>query len=134
MPLHRKGQRRYRGNDLFLGRLYVILGKGQNFCKNFKNKVSEKFKISSYSDQIWFLNIETERTEHKIMLNQEAYIGKLIEKYKMSDCTTLEPTLDVSSNLSKLDSPETGRKEYHDIKTFVFRGIKGCLNCLKLTT
>ena len=31
----------------------VILRKRQHFCKNFKNKVSEKFRISSYGDLSW---------------------------------------------------------------------------------
>ena len=46
------------------------------------------------------------------MLSQEAYIEKLIEKYKMSDSRSLETPLDVSSKLSKLDSLEIGSKEY----------------------
>ena len=90
----------------------VILGTRQNFCKNFKNKVCEKFKLSRNGDPSWFFNIKIERTENKIMLCYELYIDKLIEKYKMSDCMTMETPLDVSSKLSKLDSPKIGSKEY----------------------
>ena len=57
----------------------VILGTRQNFCENYKNRVSEKFKITSYGDLSCFLNIEIEKTEHKIKLSEEAYIEKLIE-------------------------------------------------------
>ena len=49
----------------------VILRTQQNFCENFKNKVSEKFKISSYDDLSLFLNIETEKNTK--MLNQGLY-------------------------------------------------------------
>ena len=95
----------------------VILGPRQNFCENFKNKVSENHKIGSYGDLSWFQNIKIERTEHKIMLRQETYIEKLIEKYKMSDCRTLEPHLDVSSKLSEVDSPETGIEEHLEMQS-----------------
>ena len=49
------------------------------------------------------------------MLCQETFIEKLIEKYKMSECKTLEKPLEVSSKLSKLDSPEIGGKEYQEM-------------------
>ena len=112
----------------------VILGTRHNFCENFKNKVGGKIKISNFGDLSWFLNIKTERTENKIMLSQETYIEKLIEKYKMSDCRTLETPLDVSSKLSKLDSSEIGSKEYQEMQSRGYRGIVGCLNYLALTT
>ena len=88
----------------------VKLGTQQNFCENLKNKVSGKFKKSNFGDLSWFLNIKIERTESKIMLSQEAYIDKIIDKYKMSYCRTMETPLDESSKLSKLDSPEIGSK------------------------
>ena len=65
----------------------------------------------------WFLNIKIERTENKILLSQEAYIEKLIEKYKMSDCRTLETPPDVNSKLSKLDSQEIGSKVYQEMQS-----------------
>ena len=85
----------------------------QNLCQNFKNKVSKKFKISSYCDLSWFLNIKIEKTENKKRLSQEAYNEKIKKKYKMSDCRSLETHLDVNSKLSKLDSP---KKEAKNIK------------------
>ena len=51
------------------------------------------------------------------MLSQEAYIEKLIEKYKMSDCRTLETPPDVNSKLSKLDSQEIGSKVYQEMQS-----------------
>ena len=54
----------------------VILGLQEDFCENFKNKVSEQFQISSYGDLSWFLNIKIERTQNEIMLSQEAYAEK----------------------------------------------------------
>ena len=51
----------------------------------------------------------------------------------MSDSMTLETPLDVSSRLSKLDSPKIGSKEYQDMQCCHYRGI-GCLNYLALTT
>ena len=83
----------------------VILGLQEDFCENFKNKVSEQFQISRYGDLSWFLNIKIERTQNEIMLSQEAYVEKLQEKLNMSESKTLETPLDVSLKLSKLDSP-----------------------------
>ena len=82
----------------------------------------------------WLLNNKIESTENKITISQEAYIEKLIEQYKMSDCRTLETPLDDNSNLSKFDSPETGSKEYQELQSCdYYRGIVGCLNYLALT-
>ena len=67
------------------------------------------------------------------MLIQEAYIEKLIEKYKLSDSRKLETCLDVSSKLSKSDSPDVGSKEFHEMQYCDDRGIVGCLNYLALT-
>ena len=75
-------------------------------CENFNNKVSEHFQISRYGDLRWFLNIKIEQTENEIMLSQEAYVEKSLEKLTMSESNTLETPLDVSLKLSKLDSPE----------------------------
>ena len=73
--------------------------------------------MSSYGDLRCFLNIKIEKTENKIMLSQDASIEKLIEKYRMSDFRTLEAPLDVSSKISKLDSPRMGSKEYQDMQS-----------------
>ena len=48
----------------------VILGSRQNFCKNFKNKISRKSKITNVGDLNWLLSIKIERTENKIGLSQ----------------------------------------------------------------
>ena len=94
----------------------VILGLQKDFCENFKNKVGEQFEISSYGDLSWFLNIKIERTENKIKLSQEAYVEKLLERFKISESKTLETPLDVSLKLSKLDSPEIGINEHREMQ------------------
>ena len=104
----------------------VILGLQEDFCENFKNKVSEQFQISSYGDLSWLLNIKIERTQNEIMLSQEAYVEKL-KKFNMSESKTLETPSDVSLNLSKLDSPEIGSNEHREMQSCDYRGIVGCL-------
>ena len=73
----------------------------KDFCENFKNKVSERFQISSYGDLSWFLNIKIERTENEIKLSQAAFVEveKMLEKINMSESKTLETPLDVSLKL-----------------------------------
>ena len=112
----------------------VILGLQEDFCENFKNKVSDQFQISSYGDLSWFLNIKIERTQNEIMLSQEAYVEKLLEKFNMSESKTLETPLDVSLKLSKLDSPEIGSNEHREMQSCDYRRIVGCLNYLSLTS
>ena len=112
----------------------VILGLQEDFCESFKNKVSEQFQISIYGDLSWFLNIKIERTQNQIMLSQEAYVEKLLEKFNMSEPKTLETPLDVSLKLSKLDSPEIGSNEHREMQSCDYRGIVGCLNYLALTS
>ena len=60
------------------------------------------------------------------MLSQDGYIEKLIEKYNMSDCRTLETPLDIISKPSNIDSPERGGKEYEEMQSCDYRGIEGC--------
>ena len=110
----------------------VILGLQEDFCENFKNKVSEQFQISSYGDLSWFLNIKIEQTQNEIMLSQETYVEKLLEKFNMSESKTLETPLDVSLKLSKLDSPEIGSNEHIEMQSCDYRGIVGCLNYLAI--
>ena len=114
----------------------VILGLQKDFCENFKNKVSERFQISSYGDLSWFLNIKIERTENEIKPSQEAYVEKLLEKFNMSESKTLETPLDVSLKLSKLDSPEIGTNEHREMEmqSCDYRGVVGCLIYLALTS
>ena len=112
----------------------VILGLQEDFCENYKNKVSEQFQISSYGGLSWFLNIKTGRTQNEIMLSQEAYVEKLLEKFNMSESKTLETPLDVSLKLSKLDSLEIGSNEHREMQSCDYRGIVGCLNHLTLTS
>ena len=91
----------------------VILGLQEDFCENFKNKVSESFQISSYGDLSWFLYIKIERAENEITLSQETYVEKLLESFNMSESKPLQTTLDDSLRLSQLDSP---KKEAMSIK------------------
>ena len=112
----------------------VILGLQGDFCENFKNKIGEHIQISSYGDLSWFLNIKTERTQNEIMLSQEEYVEKLLEKFNMSESKTLETPLDVSLKLSNLDSPEIGSNEHREMQSCGYRDIVGCLNYLALTS
>ena len=82
----------------------------------------------SYGDLSWFLNIKIEQTENKIMLSQEAYMEKLLEKFNMSESKTLETPLDVSLKMTKLDSPEIGSNEHREMQSCNYRGIEGRLN------
>ena len=75
----------------------VLLGTPQNFYKNFKNKVSEKLKISSYGKLSWFLNNKIEKTEKPLKLSW--FLNNKIEK--------TEIPLEV---ISKLDSAKKEAK------------------------
>ena len=110
----------------------VIIGLQKDFCENLKNKVSERFQVSSYGDLSWFLNIKIERTENEI--KPETYVEKVPEKFNMSESKILETPLDVSLKLSKIDSPERSRHEHREMQRNYYRGIVGCLKYLALTS
>ena len=111
----------------------VILDWQDDFCENFKNKVSESFQIRSYGDLSWFLNIKIERTENEVMLSQD-FFEKLLEKFNMNESKTLETPLDVSLKLSKPDSPKISSNEHREMHSYGFRVIVGYLNYLELTS
>ena len=112
----------------------VILGLQDDFFENFKNKVSESFQIRSYGNLSWFLNMKIEQTENEVMLSQENFFEKLLEKFNMNESKTLETPLDVSLKLSKSHSPKISSNEHREMHSYGFRVIVGYLNYLELTS
>ena len=67
----------------------VAAKEGDGEVNNFLQHLQEKFQIT-YSPAKYFLSLEIEHLEDgSIAVNQEHYISKLLEKFKMTDCNSV---------------------------------------------
>ena len=85
----------------------VIATANIEVMNNFKNYLMNKFSMTDLKDIKLFLGIKVERTVNKIFLDQSAYIKKVLEKFKMSDCKAVSTPLPSKLNYFELNSDET---------------------------
>ena len=95
----------------------VILGLQKDFCENFKNKVSERFQISSYGDLNWFLNIKIEQTENEMKQSQE---DNKISEHNLINCETFQ-----LNELRKLPVPKDSGTRASEALEIVHTDILG---------
>ena len=109
------------GKDMLIVLIWVddiIIGcSDDKMLKNFKQSLTEKFKMTDLGDIKWFLGMTFECNEEFIEINQTRYIHKILERFGMSDCYPSKTPCDVSlSNTSHFDSAElTDAKKYREM-------------------
>ena len=101
----------------------------QNFSSWFENELSKDFKISDCRDLCWFLGLKTVKKENSIEINQEQYIEKLLERFGLESCKSVETPL-AEIKLARQECPQEGNEEQERLKNFDYRILKGCLNYL----
>ena len=73
------------------------------------------------------------KKENSIEINQEQYIGKLLERFGPENCKSVETPL-AEIKLTKKDRPQEGSEEQELMKNFDFRDLLGCLNYLAFSS
>ena len=68
--------------------------------------------MRDYSDLTWFFRIKIERTSSEIKMNQEKYIEKLLETFKMNNCKPIGTPLEENFKLSKNDCHQEGARSH----------------------
>ena len=98
----------------------------KNFSSWFESELSKDFKISDCRDLCWFLGMKIVKKENSIEINQEQYIEKLLERFGLENCKSVETPL-AEIKLTKEDCPQEGSEEQERMKNFDYRNLVGCL-------
>ena len=69
------------------------------------------------------------KKENSIEINQEQYIEKLLERFGLESCKSVETPL-AEIKLTREDCPQEGSEEQERMKSFHYRNLVGCLNYL----
>ena len=69
------------------------------------------------------------KKENSIEIQQEHYIGRLLERFGLESCKSVG-TLLTEIKLTREDCPQVGSEEQERIKNFDYRNLGGCLNYL----
>ena len=103
--------------------LYVddvqLFGDDDTFISEIKQKLSSTFKMSDLSLTKYFLSLEITRDSPTgdISINQSIYIGRILERFSMSNCKSVSTPLEHSINFKKRekDEPKGDAKLYREI-------------------
>ena len=101
----------------------------ENFSSWFENELSKDFKISDCRDLCWFLGMKILKKENSIEINQEHHIEKLLERFGLESCKSVETAL-AEIKLIREDFPQERSEEQERMKIFDYRNLVGCLNYL----
>nr|GEU59532.1 hypothetical protein [Tanacetum cinerariifolium] len=75
------------GKDILLVQIYeddiIFASTNLEFCKNFANEMSLKFKMSMKGKMSFFLGLQISQNPRGISMNQSIYARKIIKKYGM---------------------------------------------------
>ncbi|KAL9263533.1 Retrovirus-related Pol polyprotein from transposon TNT 1-94-like protein [Drosera capensis] len=87
----------------------LVAGSNMEEINRLKKQLSEEFEMKDLgaSKQILGMSISENRSEGFLILSQEKYIGKVLEKFSMQDAKATCTPLGVHFNLIKKHSPKT---------------------------
>ena len=77
----------------------------------FESELSKDFKISDYRDLCWFLGMKIVKKENSVEINQEQYIEKLLERFGLESCKSVETSL-AEIKLTREDCPQEGSRAH----------------------
>ncbi len=79
------------------------------------------------------IQVERNRKERTLCINQSEYIKKVLKRYNMNDCKKIDTPLNASIKLSKQDSPKT-EKEKLCMSKFPYQSAVGAIMYAMLGT
>ena len=99
----------------------------ENYSSWFESELSKHFKISDCRDLCWFLGMKIVKEENSIEINQEQYIEKLLERFGLESCKSVETPL-AEIKLTRQDCPQEGSEEQERMKNLDYRNLVVRLN------
>lgn len=96
--------------------------------EDYKEKFTRKFQMKDLGDVEWILGMRVRRNREKreLKLDQQQYLQKVLETYKMTTSNPVATPEQQGLKLSKSDCPTTD-KEKHDMKGVPYRSAVGSL-------
>ena len=83
---------------------------------DFKNNLSQKFRMKDLGELSWFLGIKFDQTDNCITMNQSKYISKMLHGFNMNDCHPKpSPCVATATNFDIADSKAYNQKLYQEI-------------------
>ncbi|KAL9258780.1 Retrovirus-related Pol polyprotein from transposon TNT 1-94-like protein [Drosera capensis] len=104
---------RHFGSSYIILLLYIddmlVAGSNMEEINRLKEQLSEEFEMKDLgaSKQILGISISRNRSEGSLILSQEKYIGKVLEKVSMQDAKDTCTPLGAHFNLTKKQSPKS---------------------------
>nr|KYP76530.1 Retrovirus-related Pol polyprotein from transposon TNT 1-94 [Cajanus cajan]KYP76536.1 Retrovirus-related Pol polyprotein from transposon TNT 1-94 [Cajanus cajan] len=88
----------------------LVAGSNMDEINRLKTQLSEEFEMKDLgaTKQILGMNISRNRSEGSLILFQEKYIGKLLEKFSMQDAKIVSTPLGVFGRLLRHKESTTG--------------------------
>ena len=101
----------------------MLFGKSKEHIAEMKSALKQEFSIKELGDLKYCLGIEIhrKRDEHVIMMNQQAYIKRLSEKFEIENCKDVHTPADSNSKLVKMPEEEAF------VPKFPYRELVGAL-------
>ncbi|KAL9266778.1 Retrovirus-related Pol polyprotein from transposon TNT 1-94-like protein, partial [Drosera capensis] len=106
---------RHFGSSYIILLLYVddmlVAGSDMDEINRLKKQLSEEFEMKDLgaSKQILGMSISRNRSEGSLILSQEKYIGKVLERFSMQDAKATCTPLGAHFNLTKKQPPKTDK-------------------------
>ena len=64
----------------------IITDNNAKMFEEFKKEMAQKFEINDIGLMSYYLGIEVKQSEGGIFISQEAYVKKVLEKFKIESC------------------------------------------------
>lgn len=106
----------------------LILADGDNTMSKVKAELSARFQMTDLGEARHLLGIRITRdeAEGEVRIDQEAYIRKMLEKFKMMDCKPVSTPNDPNQKLTKEDLP-MGDDEANEMSKVPYKEAIGSL-------
>ena len=112
----------------------LFWGRQERFVEWFEKKVEEQFEVSDCSSLHWFLGIKIDVREGEIAVNQEKYIGDLLKRFKVEECSPVQSPLPEHTKFERESNKDQDYGEQSIIELRDYRGLVGCLHYLALSS
>lgn len=91
-----------------------------------KKRLHERFKMKDLGPVEHILGMRVIREQYVFSIDQEHYIGTVLEKFGMSDCKPVDVPMNSSLTLTKEDCPDT-IEEQREMSKIPYQEAIGCL-------
>ncbi|KAJ9558239.1 hypothetical protein OSB04_012853 [Centaurea solstitialis] len=113
-----------KGSDLLLVQIYVddiIFGSTkEEMCKEFKDLMHKRFKMSSMGELTFFLGLQVKQKEDGILINQSKYVKDMLTKFGFLDAKSASTPMETHKQL-------TADVEGEEVDVHQYRSMIGSL-------